>query len=188
MKAMTNDQIPVILTVEEGNNLLGIASGFACPEALDTHKYSSTERVLANMEVAMLFRALREASPMVRSKKKFLWFGPEDAYEDANDPVSGRAGKRLIDPYREVRINVDEMGMRGLIWCLITRLHPMSAAISGAADQTMVVWPIARKIDVEEHLREVIGLDKAVAKVIKFDRERKKSDPVAAPKAEPAKA
>ena len=174
---MLNEQAmtPLALTVEEGNNLLQIASGFACPESLgEGQKYNNSERVLANNEVATFFWGLREKSPILRSKKRLLFFGPEEAYEETTDPATGKPFRKLVDPYVKVDLELDEKQIRGLIWCLLVRLHPMSSAISGAGEQITLVWPVARKVEVEEWLREQIGLDKATPKVIKRDGEYRK--------------
>lgn len=174
---MLIDLIPVALTVEEGNNLIGISSNFACPDSLgEGQKFSNSERVLANMEVAVLYWGLREVSPLVKDKRKLLWFGPVEAYEDMTDKETGRRGKRLIDPFMEVEVTLDDKQMRGLIWCLLVRLHPMSSAISGAGDQISIVWPIARKVGYEDYLREQLGLDKATPKAIKKDKPKKDSN------------
>ena len=170
---MLHDQVPLVLTVEEGNNLLLVASAFTMPDSLsEGQKYTNADRVLANMEVAVFYRALREHSPILRSKKRLLFFGPETAYEEVI--VGGRAGRRMTDPDAEVKIHLDEMGERGLVWCLLVRLHPMSSLISGSGDQITIVWPIATKAGYVDHLREQIGLDKAQPKVIRTDRDHGK--------------
>jgi hypothetical protein len=166
-----NDVTPLVLTVEEGNNLLGISSAFACPDQLgEGRKYSNAERGLANSDVAALFWGLRELSPILQGKSRMLWFGPEDAYQHAVDRDSGTVGRRVTDPSREVTIMLDAKQLRGLVWCLFVRLHPQSGAVSGAGEQVCVIWPIAKKAGYVEYLEEEIGLQQAQPRVIKRDK------------------
>lgn len=146
------------LTVEEGNELLQLASTFGLPEKLGDHTYTVADRSIAAVdEVGALRRELRSYSPLLQRPERWMRFGPADAWKEINGD-EGQVGHKLIDPERTVGIRLDESVRSGISWCLLVAMHPASSMCKTVQRQQDVLWPIARKLGIDRQLRELIGI------------------------------
>jgi hypothetical protein len=153
----------LMLTIEEGNELLRITKAFSLPERLGDNTYTVGDRAIATVdEVGALRRSLREQSPLLQGAERWNCFGPA---EIGGTPVwrqvkgeLGNIGHVLLKPKEEVLIRIDDDVVAGISWCLLVGLHPSSPVCKAMDVQQDVLWPIARKIGRMNQLRELIGI------------------------------
>lgn len=156
------------LTVEQGQLLLVISSGFSLPEKLGTDSYTIADRAVAGDEVRKLYRELKSRSPLTSFPQRWQRFGPvfdgevEIWHEVKGE--SGMVGHRLVNPDFEVSINTDSDIVSGIVWCLILGVHPASPSAQSLSHQETVLWPIAERIKMTSVIRQTIGLNDQKAK------------------------
>lgn len=168
------NQQKVRITQGQGNLLLLAATTFVLPDKLGDTPYTIVDRSIAEQEVGRLYQELKSRSPLLQKKGKnrSYVFGPIDnMYEEAEN---GRKWWEINDTDREVEISVDDDVRNGIFWCLLLNLHPGSPRRIPASTQVEVAWPLAKRLEIEEEIRQEIGMEKARPRRLILDSERQK--------------
>lgn len=158
----------VTLTVEEGNALVALSSGFKFQDKLGDHSYTLVDQSTALDEVRLLYKELRRKSPLMQLPERYKRFGPERAWSQVTDE-DGKIGYKLIEPLIEVTVNLDVDIISGIIWCLIVALHPQSAFVQSTSIQEDLLYPIAIKMCRLRTIREYIGLVQGKSRGSRWD-------------------
>lgn len=169
------EEMKVKLTCEEGDILLQMSAGFALPEKIGDQKFTVGDRAVAGDEVKELYTELRAHSPMMMTKKRIRRFGPAGnivkkvTKEDGEEIESYEYKDREL----EVEVRLNEDAVSGVMWCVLAAVAPAPEGklAMGVELQTELFWPIAKKLDRVEAVRELVGFSKGTHRRWKTDDE-----------------
>jgi len=140
------------------------------PDNMGEDKFDIAQKSLADDQTMYLRRALRKYSPVIAKHQKPC-FGPLDNWsEDVTD--DGKVWN-MIDPDREIVIELDEEALGGLFWTLLMMAHPGSPVPASISEMDELVWDLADKFGWTVELRKAIHLDEKKGRVLTRQKAKK---------------
>lgn len=164
------NEFRVELPQMHGQVLLNLALNFNLPEKLGEDSFSLVDRKIASEEVNELFLELKSRSPgMSFIRNRQYLFGPMDNWRETKNEE--KKGHELKDLQKEVKFRLSENARTGAFWALLLALHPASSLCMGTADQAEIIWPIAKRFKMKNHLRKELHIDNEKHRRIDWDDE-----------------
>lgn len=150
------------LSMSRGQYLYLISANSTMPETVGDKKYEPVDRLIINDMIRALYRELRVVSPAsehMPGKDSLLLFGPEDAWKKED------AGVSMVDPEREIEVELSKDAVDGLVWCMYILLFPRTnqkgeVSELSPKESEKYVWPLLEQFGKANVLRENIGLNK----------------------------
>ncbi len=167
------------VTMQEGNLLVRFACSSPMPKKIGEETFDVAQRALADDAICSLRRLLKGFSPLMQGHPAKALFGDKAWWRPAPIEIGGvddRSKLEALDrAIRDKRIKLEERwemvdptvaklmdfsqsALEGVYWCLVQAAHPDSETRASVTDLDDVVWPLARKLGLDDELAKAIKL------------------------------